>query len=109
MENAKLEHLMNEGRRVQLNELKWLMVDEYQDFSQLFYSLIKAIRENNSDVKLFCVGDDWQAINAFAGSNLCYFADFRKYLDHFGNFFPPFLPLSKAILAILRPSPWLSL
>jgi len=79
--NGKCEIRTLGERRIKLNELKWLMVDEYQDFSPLFYSLIETIRENNSDVKLFCVGDDWQAINAFAGSNLCYFTDFKKYIS----------------------------
>ena len=56
-----------------LNTLKWLMVDEFQDFSPLFFHLIKALRTHNPALRLFCVGDDWQAINGFAGSDLTSF------------------------------------
>ncbi len=59
-----------------LNTLKWLMVDEFQDFSPLFFNLVKALRSHNPSLRLFCVGDDWQAINGFAGSDLTYFNDF---------------------------------
>ena len=69
-----------DDRRVKLSELRWLMIDEYQDFSLLFYDLIESIRKHNNNVRLFCVGDDWQAINAFAGSNLRYFTNFGSYV-----------------------------
>ena len=61
---------------IALNELRWIMIDEYQDFSRLSYDLIDAIRAYNRQVNLFCVGDSWQAINAFAGSDLRYFDGF---------------------------------
>lgn len=61
-----------------LNTLKWLMVDEFQDFSPLFFNLIKALRSHNLSLRLFCVGDNWQAINGFAGSDLTYFDDFGR-------------------------------
>jgi DNA helicase IV len=69
-----------DDRRVKLSELRWLMIDEYQDFSLLFHDLIESIRKHNNNVRLFCVGDDWQAINAFAGSNLRYFTNFDSYV-----------------------------
>lgn len=62
-----------------IQHLKYIMVDEYQDFSYLFFSIIQAIRSNCSEAKLFAVGDDWQAINRFAGSDVKYFIDFAKY------------------------------
>lgn len=58
---------------------KYLMVDEYQDFSYLFFSLIQAIRANCPSAHLFVVGDDWQAINRFAGPDVNYFINFAKY------------------------------
>ena len=67
---------------VKLNNLKYLLIDEYQDFSKLFYDLIQAIRKYNSEIRLFCVGDDCQSINGFAGSDLKYFNDFIKYFDN---------------------------
>ncbi len=62
-----------------LQRLRFIMVDECQDLSDMFVQLLQAIREHNSQVEFFCVGDDWQAINSFAGSDLCYFQNFKKY------------------------------
>ena len=59
-----------------------ICIDEYQDFSNLFHQMIGAIRERNPEVQLFCVGDDWQAINGFAGSDLRFFQNFD---DHVGE------------------------
>ena len=65
-----------------LKHLRYIFVDEYQDFTELFHRLISAIRQLNPDVELFCVGDDWQAINRFAGSDL-------KYYEQFASIFSP--------------------
>lgn len=59
--------------------LKLILIDEYQDFSQLFLNLIQSIRENCPSAHLFAVGDDWQAINRFAGSDVDYFINFTNY------------------------------
>jgi len=59
-----------------IKQLKWILIDEYQDFSRLFNYLIDSILSRNQDIKLFCVGDDWQAINRFAGSDIKYFKTF---------------------------------
>ncbi len=60
-----------------LKNLRYIFIDEYQDFSKLFHCLIEAIRKQNSDVQIFCVGDDWQAINGFAGSDLSFYRNFE--------------------------------
>jgi DNA helicase-4 len=62
-----------------LDGLRFVMIDEFQDFSQVFFELISAIRLANQRVHFFCVGDDWQAINAFAGSDLRFFESFASY------------------------------
>lgn len=62
-----------------LGGVKYVLIDEYQDFSQLFLSVVMAIRNVAPDVKLFVVGDDWQAINRFAGSDVEYFSGFEEY------------------------------
>jgi len=72
---------IDEDRYTAMNELRWIMIDEYQDFSLLFYGLIEAIRTYNRSVNLFCVGDDWQAINAFAGSDLRFFDQFQSLIS----------------------------
>lgn len=60
-------------------ELKYICIDEFQDFSELFFRLVSGICKANEKIELFCVGDDWQAINGFAGSDLKYFQEFSKY------------------------------
>lgn len=68
--------------RGDLNKLSFIMIDEYQDFSYLFDGFLKAVCSVCPDAGLFCVGDDWQAINAFAGSDVKYFQQFtRLYSD----------------------------
>jgi DNA helicase-4 len=58
--------------------LRYLFVDEFQDFSYAFDSLLRAILIANPSIQLFCVGDDWQAINGFAGADLTYFDGFEN-------------------------------
>ena len=58
---------------------KYILIDEYQDFSQLFLSVVLAIRKVVPSVRVFVVGDDWQAINRFAGSDVEYFKEFDKF------------------------------
>ena len=60
-------------------QTKYIMVDEYQDFSYLFFRLIMAVRRLTPNAHLFVVGDDWQAINRFAGSDVDYFINFARY------------------------------
>ncbi len=60
------------------NSYKFVIVDEYQDISKARYNLLKELR-NSSSYELFCVGDDWQSIYRFAGSDINYIVDFEKY------------------------------
>lgn len=62
-----------------LSDEKYILIDEYQDFSQLFLAAVLAIREVAVGAKLFVVGDDWQAINRFAGSEVRYFKNFEEF------------------------------
>ncbi|WP_156939556.1 UvrD-helicase domain-containing protein [Desulfocurvus vexinensis] len=65
-----------------LKDLKYIFIDEYQDFSELFLNLIRAIKTVNTSVECFCVGDDWQAINSFAGSDLRFYREFREFFPN---------------------------
>ncbi|RYC73115.1 UvrD-helicase domain-containing protein [Candidatus Nanosyncoccus nanoralicus] len=56
----------------------FVIIDEYQDISPLEYSLIKKLRQIHG-FRLFCVGDDWQTIYQFAGSEIDLILDFKKY------------------------------
>ena len=57
------------------------MIDEYQDFSYLFDNFLGTIKKLCPDATIFAVGDDWQAINAFAGSDVKYFNGFLDRYD----------------------------
>lgn len=75
--------IRNKGREQgDLTRFKYVMVDEFQDFSSMFLEIIEAIRANNPAVQIFGVGDDWQAINGFAGSDLCFFERFSEYFQN---------------------------
>ena len=57
----------------------YIIVDEFQDISLDRYYFLKALREGNNPAKLFCVGDDWQSIYRFSGSDMALFNQFSKY------------------------------
>jgi DNA helicase-4 len=61
------------------NAYDYILVDEYQDISLQRYKLLGKLLEHNPSCKLFCVGDDWQSIMGFAGSNLDFIVNFDKY------------------------------
>jgi DNA helicase-4 len=56
-----------------------IIIDEYQDISYSRFNLIKEIRAL-SGARLICVGDDWQSIYRFAGSDISLFSNFEKYV-----------------------------
>lgn len=74
-------HTVSRHRAGSLNlkQLRYVFIDEYQDFSDLFHRLISPIRVQNPQAQFFCVGDDWQAINGFAGSDLSFYQKFTQY------------------------------
>lgn len=76
---ASLSIHLGDGKMLPLRELRWVLLDEYQDFSELYFRMLSAILEVNPGIKLVAVGDDWQAINAFAGADLRFFRQFSDY------------------------------
>lgn len=54
-------------------------MDEFQDISIDRYNFLKALREGNPPAKLYCVGDDWQSIYRFSGSDMALFSQFSDY------------------------------
>lgn len=60
---------------------KYLIVDEYQDVSKSRFNFLKAIADR-TNAKVFCVGDDWQSIYRFAGSDISLFTEFEKYFGY---------------------------
>jgi DNA helicase-4 len=57
-----------------------ILIDEFQDISLPRFALIAAMLRQRPDLRLFCVGDDWQAIYRFAGSEIRYCTQFSDYV-----------------------------
>lgn len=83
------EDLINESARI-LNEVKemkkkldfkYIIVDEYQDISRQRFDLTKALSEV-TDAKIIAVGDDWQSIYAFSGSDITLFTKFSEKMGY---------------------------
>ena len=62
------------------NKYQYILVDEFQDVNNLQVELIKLLLTEKT--QLFCVGDDWQSIYGFRGSNVSYIIEFE---NHFTN------------------------
>lgn len=62
-----------------LRQIRFLMVDEFQDFSLMFHELLQEIMDVANNVHVLAVGDEWQAINEFAGSTTEYFTNFERH------------------------------
>lgn len=62
------------------SKYQYILVDEFQDVNNLQVELIKLLLTDQT--QLFCVGDDWQSIYGFRGSNVSYIVDFE---NHFTN------------------------
>lgn len=56
---------------------KFILVDEFQDVNNLQVELLSLLL--NDDTQLFCVGDDWQSIYGFRGSNVDYIVNFEQH------------------------------
>lgn len=57
----------------------YILVDEFQDISVDRYKFLQALRSEEPKTKLYCVGDDWQSIFRFAGSDMSLFYEFEQY------------------------------
>lgn len=60
-----------------------IIVDEFQDISRGRSNFLQAIRASSGGAKLMCVGDDWQSIYGFTGSDVHITT---KFADSFGFF-----------------------
>ena len=59
---------------------RYVLVDEFQDISAGRMALLEALR--GPDVAFFVVGDDWQSINRFAGSDVGLVPNCGEHLGH---------------------------
>ena len=62
-------------------DFKYVIVDEYQDISRQRFDLVTALSEV-TDAKIIAVGDDWQSIYAFSGSDITLFTKFEEKMGY---------------------------
>lgn len=75
MLNKATDYIVNNKYK---NPYKYVIVDEFQDMSKITYNLLIALRKSNN-YNLYAVGDDWQSIFRFAGSDVSYITHFTDY------------------------------
>ena len=77
IQTIKLLKQNPEIRNIYLNKYKYVLVDEFQDVNNLQVRLLDLLLK--PETQLFCVGDDWQSIYGFRGSEVDYIVNFEKY------------------------------
>ena len=60
---------------------KYIIIDEFQDISVSRYNLLKEIKDQ-TNAKVMAVGDDWQSIYRFTGSDISLFTNFKRYFGY---------------------------
>ena len=60
----------------------YILVDEFQDISPGRARLTKALLDQSPTTQLFAVGDDWQSIYRFGGSDIAIMREFEDYFGH---------------------------
>jgi len=63
-------------------DFDYILVDEFQDISLDRYKFLQSLRRPFPLTKIFCVGDDWQSIYRFAGSDMALFKSFEKFFGY---------------------------
>jgi Superfamily I DNA and RNA helicases len=78
-ESARLLREVKEMK--QKLDFRYIIVDEYQDISRQRFDLVTALHEVTS-AKIIAVGDDWQSIYAFSGSDISLFTKFSEKMGY---------------------------
>lgn len=78
-ESARLLREVKEMK--QKLDFKYIIVDEYQDISRQRFDLTKNLSEV-TEAKIVAVGDDWQSIYAFSGSDITLFTKFKESMGY---------------------------
>lgn len=60
---------------------KYIIIDEYQDISRQRFDMAKEL-SNVTNAKIVAVGDDWQSIFAFSGSDVTLFTKFCEKMGY---------------------------
>lgn len=83
------EDMINESAQIlrevkemkQKLDFKYIIVDEYQDISKQRFDLVTALSDV-TNAKIITVGDDWQSIYAFSGSDISLFTKFEEKMGY---------------------------
>ena len=62
-------------------DFDYILIDEYQDINKVRCKLLQEIQEK-TNCKIFVVGDDWQSIYRFNGSDVNLFINFEDYFPN---------------------------
>ncbi|MHA2246602.1 MAG: UvrD-helicase domain-containing protein [Candidatus Hodarchaeales archaeon] len=81
MINNAVDYVIDNPSRFQ-NRYDHVLIDEFQDISYQRLQLIRNLVPEKTKNKLFCVGDDWQTIYQFTGSDVRYLTEFQEYFSH---------------------------
>jgi len=60
---------------------EYILIDEYQDINYIRCKLLQELQKNTG-CHIFVVGDDWQSIYAFNGSDVNLFINFKDYFEN---------------------------
>ena len=77
MINDSARILQEEEQKGEKLDFKYIIVDEYQDISRQRFNLTQELSKL-CDAKIIAVGDDWQSIYAYAGSDITLFTHFKE-------------------------------
>lgn len=92
---ARYEDLLAQGNQIDFDDMlrisaqrlrdqpiqgqyKAILIDEFQDMSNARAELVKSVMFVNPQAALFAVGDDWQSIYRFAGSDINVMTQFQR-------------------------------
>ena len=67
-------------RNIYRKRFRYILVDEFQDVNTLQVELLNQLLKE--DTQLFCVGDDWQSIYGWRGSNVEYIVNFERFFKY---------------------------
>lgn len=66
----------------EFKDIKYILIDEFQDISIGRAEFVKSLINSTSHAKMVAVGDDWQSIYRFSGSDISVMTSFE---EHFGR------------------------
>ncbi len=81
MINDSAKVLQEQAEMSRKLDFKYIIIDEYQDISRQRFDLARAL-STICDAKIIAVGDDWQSIYAYAGSDITLFTHFSDIMGY---------------------------